>query len=137
MGAWGHGSFENDNACDWAYSLEESKDLSLVEAAMEKVLASGPEYLEAPDSEEALAAVEVLARLKGNFGVRDAYTEGVDAWVAKNKLPVSPELTNKALATIERILSEPSEIVELWQESDEFDDWKRSVEDLKRRISSS
>jgi hypothetical protein len=137
MGAWGPGSFDNDSACDWAYSLEESKDLSLVEAAMEKVLASGPGYLEAPDSEEALAAIEVLARLKGNFGVRDAYTEGVDAWVAKNKLQVSPELTKKALVTIERILSEPSEIVELWHESGEFDDWKRNVEDLKLRISSS
>jgi septation ring formation regulator EzrA len=134
MGAWGTGVFDNDTACDWAYSLEESNDLSVVDAALEKVLATGSEYLEAPDSEEGLAAVEVVARLQGNFGEKNSYTETVDAWVGKNKTKVPPELAKKALATIERILSEPSEIVELWKESGEFDAWKSNIDNLKSRI---
>ena len=29
MGAWGHRSFDNDTANDWAYDLKEVSDLSL------------------------------------------------------------------------------------------------------------
>jgi hypothetical protein len=134
MGAWGTGVFDNDTACDWAYSLEESDDLSVVEAAVDKVLATGSGYLEAPDAEEGLAAAEVVARLQGNFGEKNSYTETVNSWVDKNKIKVPPELAKKALATIERILSEPSEIVELWTESGEVDAWKSSIESLRSRI---
>jgi len=134
MGAWGHGVFDNDTACDWGFSLEEAGDLSVVEAALQRVLGTGSAYLEASDSEEALAAVEVVARLQGNFGERNSYTETIDAWVTKHRFEVSPQLAGTALATIDRILTEPSEIVELWQESGEFDAWKSSVEDLKSRV---
>lgn len=134
MGAWGTGVFDNDTACDWAYSLEESNDLSVVDAAFEKVLAGESEYLEASDAEEGLAAVEVVARLQGNFGEKNSYTQAVDTWVSKNKIKVSPELAKRALATIERILSGSSEIVDLWAETDEFDVWKNSLENLKSRV---
>jgi hypothetical protein len=30
MGAWGTGIFDNDTACDWAYDLKETSDLSLL-----------------------------------------------------------------------------------------------------------
>ena len=135
MGAWGPGIFENDTACDWAYGLEGLKDLSLVESALDAVLeAAGGECLEAPQAEEALAAAEVIARLQGNWGVKDPYTEAMDRWVQKVKLAPGPELARKALASIQRILSAPSELLELWEESEDFEAWKKSVEDLKARI---
>lgn len=59
------GILDNDTACDWVDELEESDDLSVVEAALEKVLSAGLEYIEAPDAEEALAAVDVIVRLQG------------------------------------------------------------------------
>ena len=68
MGAWGTGIFDNDTACDWAYDLEGASDLSLIERALSKVLNVGAEYLEATEAEEALAAAETIARLKGNLG---------------------------------------------------------------------
>jgi len=134
MGAWGTGIFDNDTACDWAYTLEESDDLSVVEESLEKVISAGSEYLEAPDAEEALAAAEVIARLQGNYGDRNAYTETIDKWVSERELKVSPELARKALSAIERVLTEPSEILELWNESEEFDAWKASISNLSSRI---
>lgn len=134
MGAWGTGIFDNDTACDWAYTLEESDDLSVVEESLEKVISVGSEYLEAPDAEEALAAAEVIARLQGNYGDRNAYTETIDKWVSERELKVSPELARKALSAIERVLTEPSEILELWNESEEFDAWKASISNLSSRI---
>ena len=34
MGAWSHEPFGNDDANDWAYELEETEDLSHIEAAL-------------------------------------------------------------------------------------------------------
>jgi hypothetical protein len=135
MGCWAIDAFGNDDAADWAYGLEERSDLSLVESTLDKVLAVGNgEYLEAPYATEALAAIEVVARLQGHWGERNAYTETVDNWVEKTKLKPSKALVQKAHQAIERILSEQSELRELWQDTEEFDAWRASVEDLKARV---
>ncbi len=134
MGAWAVDAFGNDDALDWAYELEESNDLSLVESAFEKVLATKDDYLEAIDATQALAAVEVVARSQGNWGARNSYSETVDKWVEKVKPVPSVELSQKAHSTIERILDKKSELEELWKESDEYDAWYASVQELKSRV---
>lgn len=134
MGAWDAGIFDNDFACDWAFSLEESNDLSLVEETLEKVLAVGSEYLDSSEAEEALAAAETVARLQGKFGAKNAYTEPVDQWVSKNKMNVPPELVQKTLAAIDRIMAPSSELLELWEDTEKFDEWKNNVNDLKSRV---
>jgi len=135
MGAWAITAFGNDTAGDWAYGLSEYDDLSLIEDTLDNVLEVGGEYLEAPDAEEAIAAIETLARLKGNWGERNVYTEEVDAWVEKVQLKPSQSLVEKARQVLERILAADSELFELWEESDEFDAWKSSIDDLKARVS--
>jgi hypothetical protein len=134
MGTWGHGIFDNDTACDWAYLLEGSKDLSVVRNALDKVLSAGSKYLRMREAEEALAACEVIARLRGNFGDRNAYTESVDSWVISNKKEVPAKLINKSLAAIERILYGPSELSDLWNPDGGYSDWKNNVDNLVARI---
>jgi hypothetical protein len=131
MGAWGTGPFDNDTACDWSYGLEESTDFSLIEETLSKVLSVGAGELEASDAEEALAALETLAKLLGRGGQKDSYTEAVDKWVKGIKIKPSSELLQKGLATLERIQSPPSELLELWEEDKE---WKESLADLKKRL---
>lgn len=134
MGAWGTGVFDNDTACDWAYGLEGQGDLALIERTLDTVLAAAGEYLDASDAEEALAAIETIARLQGHWGVRNSYTANVDAWVEKIKLQPPPALVQKAHAAIDRILGEDSELMELWDDSDSLDEWKRAVEELRSRV---
>jgi hypothetical protein len=134
MGAWGAGIFENDTASDWAFGLEGATDASLIERTLTKVLAVGAQYLEARDAEEGLAAAEAVARMRGNWGGRDAYTEPMDKWIETVKIAPGDELVQKALAVVRRVLSEPSELMELWAESDEFDTWKAALEDLRSRL---
>ena len=134
MGAWGTGIFDNDTACDWIYDLEETNDLSLIESTLDKVLDAGAKYLEAPDAEEALAAAEAVVRLKGNWGIRNSYTETLDKWVKITGLVPTQGLIEKALKVIERVTSGPSELLELWGESDEFTAWEESVRDLLKRL---
>ncbi|MFN0098801.1 MAG: DUF4259 domain-containing protein [Gemmatimonadaceae bacterium] len=134
MGTWDVGSFDNDDAADWAFELEECGDLSVIEDAIASALDAGEDYLEAPTATVAIAAVETLARLQGFWGERSAYTEAVDAWVERVKLPVPPALAAQAVQALDRILGEQSELRELWEESEEFDAWKATVAELRSRV---
>jgi hypothetical protein len=138
MGTWSTSAFGNDFALDWAQDLQESKDLFFIEDTLNNVLSpDSADYLEAPFAAEGLAAVEVLARLYGKPGEDDENTEDVDAWVEEVGKKASrrrTDLIEKSQRAIEHILSERSELRELWQESEHYADWRASVEALKARI---
>lgn len=131
MGAWGTDPFGNDVACDWKYRLEGTDDLSLIERTLRMVVG---DYFEASEAEEAIAAADTLARLRGNFYVRNAYTESLDEWVEKNPILPSKELIETAIEALDCILSEPSDLLDFWQESGEFEAWENDIEGLKGRL---
>jgi len=97
-------------------------------------LACGSNYLEAPDAEECLAATEIIARLNGSPGEETPYTASVDAWIKGRRASIHPEVIEKAKRAINRILSPPSELVELWKDSDDFNRWRQRVEALLARL---
>jgi hypothetical protein len=134
MGAWSCESFGNDDACDWIAQLEEHDDLGFVESTLDAVLAVGDDYLEAPEACEAIAAAEVVARLQGHPGSRDSSSEDVDAWVTRVKLQPSATLIDKARRALDRILTEPSELLELWDEAGPSGEWLAAVNKLKERV---
>ncbi len=117
MGAWGALAFDNDDANDWAYGLEEVNDLSYVNAAFQEVESSRGGYLEQGVACNALAACEVLARLGARPGYTNAYTEKVDLWVAAHKITPPAETIRRGLAAMDRILGDDSELRELWEEA--------------------
>lgn len=134
MGTWAVDAFGNDSACDWAHTLTQTNSFSLIEETFQTLLNVGTDYLEADEAVEAIAAAETIARLQGNFGERDSYTQPVDRWVERmNKMP-SAKLCKTAHTVLDRILTDPCELLELWQESDEFETWQSSVIGLKSRI---
>jgi hypothetical protein len=135
MGAWGELAFDNDTANDWAYGLEDVDDLSLVEAAFAELEDVGDQYLDQDVACNALAACEVLARLLGNFGYRNAYTEKVDTWVAAHPTKPEPALLARGRDAVRRVLGEKSELRELWGETD-GDSWRKTVEELRHRLTS-
>ena len=134
MGAWDTDPFGNDTACDWAYGLDECEDLKLIVKALEKVESVGNDYLDATEAEEAIAAADTLARLKGRAYVHNSYTEAVDEWVAEQHLAVPFELSELAIIVVDRIMTDPSELLELWEESEDFEGWKKHLVDLKERL---
>ena len=135
MGAWGALAFDNDEANDWAFGLDGVNDLSLVEEAFRNVEASVGGYLEQGTAAEALAACEVLARLRGRDGYRNAYTDNVDKWVAAHRIAPSAELIARGDAVIDRILGSDSELRELWEEAG-AEEWEAAVADLRARLTS-
>jgi hypothetical protein len=133
MGAWSHEPFGNDDANDWAYGLEDVTDLSLIDEALDKVL-EAEEYLEAPEASEAVAAIEVLAKLLGKGTQTDTYTEKVDEWVKSVSVHPSATILVKANLALGRILGENSELRELWEEGD-AQEWLHSITSLQKAIS--
>ncbi|AFL74297.1 DUF4259 domain-containing protein [Thiocystis violascens] len=133
MGAWSHEPFGNDDANDWAHGLEDANDLSLIESALDNAL-EAEEYLEAPEASEAVAAVEVVAKLLGKGTQTDSYTEKVDEWVKSVSARPDAALIAKARRTLERVLGENSELRELWEESG-AEDWLDSIRSLQSAIS--
>ena len=134
MGAWGSGHIENDTAGDWVWELEKATDLSVIESAVNAVFED--DYVDSDIASEALAAIEAIARLRGNWGERDSYTESMDKWVDAHKnLEVPAALIQNAKNAIDKIIGEKSELDELWSESEKYDQWKKGVEALKSRIS--
>lgn len=133
MGAWAADTFGNDTACDWTYGLKKVNDLRLVRQAFDAVLAAGDDYLDSDIACEGLAACEVIARLKGNWGLRDSYSKTVDKWVEAHKLKPPEDLVQTALAVIDRILAPHSELLELWEEED-GSEWRAAVDDLRNRV---
>ena len=134
MGAWSTDAFGNDTACDWANGLTESDDLSLVEAAIAAVVDSPAGYLDASLAQEALAAAEVVARLRGNDGGRNAYTEATDNWVRAKRLVPPEALMRRALLALDRCLGVDSELRELWDESDAAAQWRADAQSLMERL---
>ena len=64
MGRWSIHAFGNDEAADFAIELSESRDLELIESALENVIAA-EEYLEAPEADRGIAAAATLALVNG------------------------------------------------------------------------
>jgi hypothetical protein len=134
MGAWSTEPFGNDTAGDWALDLEDCEDLSFIRETIRKVIDVEDHYLDAPDAEAAIAAIDTLARLRGHADVKDAHTEPVDLWVEAHPINPPGKLIDLAVTALERILTEPSELLEVWGESKDFESWKNQVEGLKQRL---
>jgi hypothetical protein len=130
MGAWSHEPFGNDTACDWSYDLLEKKNLSPVEQAIDAVLEEA-DYLDADASSEALAAIEVLAKLLGRGTQTDSYTEDIDAWVSSAGVKPAAVLLQKAQQAIDKILGPESELKELWDEGEDGELWRASMLHLR------
>jgi hypothetical protein len=127
-------AFDNDDANDWALDLDGVSDLSLVESAFEQVEAVGSSgYLEQGLACNALAACEVLGRLRGQLGYTNAYTEKVDKWVAAHRIDPPIGLVTRGAAAIVRILGPGSELRDLWEEAGD-EDWRAAVVELRSRI---
>lgn len=140
MGTWAIGPFGNDFAQDWAEDLQESKDLYFIEETLDNVLqAETTEYLEAPFGAEALAAVETWSRLQDKGGPQDEDSASVDEWVAEVKAKLGkprPDIADKARRVLALVLSEGSELRELWQDSEHYEEWHAALADLQRRLAS-
>lgn len=125
--------FENETARKWADGLASRDNLWIVREALKAVIYTDC-FLDDDRAFEGLAACEVVARLKGNWGLRDESTSTIDAWVEAHPLPVPDDLVKIAADAIDRTLTPESDLYQSWTDLGVFDAWEAALIDLKRRV---
>ena len=132
MGAWGVGVFENDDASDWIWELEDDTDgRVLIEALSVVVDTPIDEQPEAPDCSNALAAAEVVAAARAAASTAHLPTEA-SVWIQANRALVTPALLALASGAVERIALD-SELKDLWDDAGDTS-WQEIVADLQARL---
>lgn len=136
MGAWGLDTFENDQACDWLYTLEKTSSIDFALSALLKI-ASNEGYIEAPECCEALAAAEVVAASRsGDFS---RIPDEAAAWLRQKRgifrksIAFEREHAEIAAAAVEKIAAS-SELRELWEETNDFAAWVSLLNGLARGL---
>jgi hypothetical protein len=130
MGAWGAGSFENDDAMDWVVRLAEGSGHAVLRDALTPIATTDDRYLEAPDCSIAVAAAEAVAAARGHANA--SLPDEVVGWVRK-KPEVTGELVTLARSAVDRIAAK-SELRDLWDESDSAETWRAAMTDLRARL---
>jgi len=128
MGAWGTGSFENDDARDWIGKLD-----TVVPEELTRIFAdtaNGSNYIEAPEASVVVAAAEVVALSNSSSSGVPA---GILNWTAENRAAFTTELKGVAVRALERVRRN-SELKDLWLEADGLNDWIAAIQDLQSRL---
>ena len=131
MGAWGTGVFDNDDAADWAYELEDASDLAPARQALSATMDTDG-YLELPEGASAVAAAAVVAAsFDGNL---KGLPERIGEWIDDHPDTASRGDARLAIDALERVMSEESELRHLWAEAPEGQEWAQEIERLRHRL---
>ena len=133
MGAWGNGSFDNDDAADFLSDVTDSSDLTLVREIFAAVLGAD-KYLEAPDASQAIAAAEIVAAVVGRPTSAAQEEEELSEWIARTKPTADPGLVTQAVQVLDRIVGDNSELRELWEGTDELSNWEETVAAVRSKL---
>lgn len=127
MGAWGTGSFENDDAVDWLWDLDGPSGAAAVRAALDA--AALEEHLECDQASVAVAAAEVVAV---SLGVPPSRVpDEVSSFVEEHGALLA-DLGEDALAAVRKV-QDASELADVWAQKD-APAWETAMEDLSLRL---
>jgi hypothetical protein len=129
VGAWGTGSFENDDAADWVAGLDAITPEKLTRILI--AAADDPEYLEGPAASVAVAAAEVVAALNGSPA--DGAPAKIGECAGKHPQADTEELKAAAIRAVERVRRN-SELKDLWMEADGLNEWIAGLRELQGRL---
>jgi hypothetical protein len=127
MGAWGTGPFDNDDAVDFAASLDDLEPDDRTDAIREALAdaAAETDYLERDTGGAAIAAAALVAA---------QYPDGepVDpVHGPKQSMPELPaDLRPVAVQALTRVLADESELFELWTDAPDGEAWFTMVAQL-------
>ena len=131
MGTWGTKAFENDTACDWAAS---NNDKEAVDRALSAVLKFCDD-LDADCACAGIAAAELVTTYYNKSYLPDSVFKSIKRKLGILKVEPCPDLVEKAIKVLECVNKPGSELRELWEESDQYQDWLNELEGLKQRLS--
>lgn len=137
MGAWGTGSFENDDALDWTYDVQSPADVSKPFERLKRESDVHPQggdmYIEADFACELIAAAECVAMMMGR--VVPDFPPELRSVLANAPEPDALLFHQARNATLSVMRN--SELAELWEEASESEDtnpWLAELTALIERL---
>jgi Domain of unknown function (DUF4259) len=131
MGAWGHGSFENDSALDWTENAFRPGGAAAVEAALRYAAESAEDaYIDVDEASAVVAAAEFVAAARD--GDLSKLGAAQNVFAAHRQSLSSPQLLPLARRALERVLRR-SELQELWSEGKDKS-WLKEMTNLLARL---
>lgn len=127
MGAWGCGTFENDDALDWLKAMVGGGCIEAVPETLGR--AAEADFLDAPEACSALAAAEVVAAALDHPHPR--LPERVRGFLETRRAALVA-LRVQALRAL-RNVRQNSELQELWEDFGP-EGWYRELGDLESRL---
>ncbi len=126
MGTWDVGPFDNDTAADISYTLDEAvadARAGIILGTLTRVIDTAG-YLEAPEAEEAVAAAALVAAQCPEGEPTDP------VYGPEEPLPDLTGLRDLALQALDRVMTVPSELMDLWDESNGAP-WRTHIRNLR------
>ena len=132
MGAWGTGIFEDDTALD---TVQEAIDSTAADFLQQVILTEDDEeYLEYDRAHQIIIAGVILDALL-NDTVYEHNDEAFEQWLEQQNRDSVNEFKPAVLAGLKMVLSNQSELNELWQENNmEYPNWRANVEGMIARL---
>ncbi|MFC9248722.1 DUF4259 domain-containing protein [Streptomyces sp. NPDC057136] len=131
MGTWDVGPFDNDTAADFSSTLDEAAEgerEGIIRTALVRTIETHG-YLDHDIPVEAIAAAAlVAAQCPGGEPVTTVY--GPDLPIPE--LPA--DIRELAIHALDRVVTEPSELMELWGESNKDGPWRATVSQLRNAL---
>ncbi len=135
MGAWGHGPFEDDAALDFVRDIEEAKNpKKIITEALDHAVES--DYLETDEANAAIvSAAYIDSAVNGTKYTTPEMGEPYEVDTFPTRFPDLDlsDLKSKAVAALEKVIGEGSELKELWEEGGESE-WQQGIEEMIRRL---
>ena len=134
MGAWGPGIFEDDTAYDFVTVLQDSEDpaqefRSFFETALDA------DYLEYDDAHAVTVSAAFMDMILNNTAYESEDPEGLQAFKASHRDLSLASLKPLAVKALGKVVSENSELHELWKENEElYPAWKNNIKELMNRL---
>lgn len=132
MNLWGTGPFDNDAAKAFADEVLQDGDYALAEA-FDVVLDADMDYVEAEEGFRVVAAAEILAAVLTDDTSR-LVDAGLRGWVQNADASALAALKTSARNALKWVLSDQSELGDLWEESSDAEAWRSEVERLRAAL---
>lgn len=127
MGAWGMGVFDDDTSCDLLYDAMDTDAYTFIAKAVGH---KDSDYLEYDECHEVIVSGAILDSLL--VGTKYSHeTEGYDDWLLKQDKSKLSKYKEDIVSGLNLVLSDKSELNELWQENEEdYPTWKSNIEGI-------
>lgn len=133
MGAWDFAVFDDDTAYDVLDDLKESSDIIKdMEKYFDDVIEA--DYVEYEEGYYALVSAAVLDSVVNDTQYR-CDDEDYFGWIKSLKRIDLTSLQSKTIKAIDVIISDKSELKELWEENEElYSSWREDKRSIQKRL---